>query len=103
MSCGLRHTASSTAGTEPSFFAAKSHQHVVMATGALGPQKSVRQNPTTQILFKFLDHKIWKWIPQVLFDLALERQPVGLNKFVEIGFFWFMALVVIGLGIGYRH
>lgn len=40
---------------------------------------------------------------QVLFDLTLERQPVGLDQFVECCFFGFVALIVIGLGIGYRH
>lgn len=69
----------------------------MMTTGALGSQKSVRQNPASKILFKLLDHKIWKGIPQVLFDLTLERQPVGLNKFVERGFFGFVALVMGGL------
>jgi hypothetical protein len=75
----------------------------MMETGALGPQKSVRQNPATQILFELFDHKIWKWVPQVLFDLALERDPIGLNQFVERGLFWFVALVMVGLGIEYRH
>ena len=103
MSCGLRHPASSAWWTEASFFAAKRHQHLVMATGALGPQKSVGQYPAAQILFKLFDHEIWKWVPQVLFDLTLERDPIGLNQFVERGLFWFVALVMVSLGVGYRH
>ncbi len=38
-----------------------------------------------------------------MFDLLLERQPVALDQFVECSFFGFVALVVIGFGIGNRH
>ena len=38
-----------------------------------------------------------------MFDLLLERQPVALDQFVEGSFFGFVALVVIGFGIGNRH
>ena len=64
----------------------------MMATGALGPQKPVGQNPATQILFKLFDHEIWKWVPQVLFDLALEREPMGLDQVIECSLFGFVAL-----------
>ena len=74
-----------------------------MATGALGSQKSVGQYPATQILFELFDHEIWKWIPQVLFNLLLKRQPIGLNQFVECCFFGFVALVVVSLGIRCEH
>lgn len=75
----------------------------MVATCALGSQKSVGQYPAAQILLKLFDHEIWQWVPQVLFDLMLECQPVGLNQFIERSFFRFVALVVIGLCIGYRH
>jgi len=38
-----------------------------------------------------------------VFDLLLERQPVALDQLVECSFFGFVALVVIGFGIGNRH
>ncbi len=74
-----------------------------MATGALGPQKAVCQYPTAKVLFELFDHKIWKWIPQIVFNLLLEREPVTLNQFVECGLFGFVALVVEGLGSRQRH
>ncbi len=73
------------------------------ATGALDSQKSVGQDPTAQILLNLLDHKVWEWIPHIVLNLLLEGQPVGLDQFVECRFFGFVALVVIGLGIGNRH
>ena len=63
----------------------------------------MRQNPTAKIRFELFVHKVWQRVPQVVFDLLLERQPIALDQFVEGGFFWFVALVVIGFGIGNRH
>ncbi len=103
MCCCFCHPPGSAARTESSFFAAECHQHLVRAIGTLSPQKSVRQNPTAQILFELFVHKIWQWIPQVAFHLLQERQPVALDQLVECSFFGFVALVVIRLGIGYRH
>ena len=75
----------------------------MVATGALSSQKSVRQNPAAKIRFELLVHEVWQWIPQVVFDLLLEQQPVALDQLVEGCLFWFVALVVIGFGIGNRH
>ncbi len=75
----------------------------MLAAGALGPQKSVRQDPTSQILVELFDHEVWQWVPQVLFNLSQEREPASLDQFVECGFFGFVALVVVGLCTWNRH
>ena len=75
----------------------------MVATGALGSQEPVGKNPAAKVLFELFNHKIWKWIAQVMLHLLLERGPVGLDQFVECSFFGFVALVVIGLGIKNRH
>jgi hypothetical protein len=103
MSCCLRHPPGSAAGQNPLFLqlnATSISWWQLVHWARRNPCASIPQRKYSS---NSLITKSGSGYPRVLFDLALERQPVGLNQFVECCFFGFVALVVIGLGIGYRH
>ena len=56
------HTPGAATGAESTALQLKGDQVFELAGLALGPQKPVCQNSTTQILVKLFNHKIWKWI-----------------------------------------
>ena len=81
------HPPGSAAGAESAALATKCDQVFELTRLTLGPQKSVRQYPATQILIKLLDHKIRQWVTGIIFDLIFECEPVVLDDFVKNCFF----------------
>jgi hypothetical protein len=69
-----------------------------MALLALVAQKSVRQDPATEVLVKLLDHEVRKTMTGLLSELLKIACKIFLNDFVEDCFFGFMALIMVLLG-----
>ena len=97
MGSGLTHAPSAAAGAESPAFTTERHQVFEVAGLTLGPQESMGQDPTSQILIKLFDHEIRQAVPSLLFNLFLKREPVVLDDFVEGCFLG----LVPGIGVGF--
>jgi len=100
MGRGLAHATSAAAWTEPTALAAEGDQVFGMARFALGAQKSVGQNPATQILFELFNDEIRQWVAGVSLDLCPKREPVVLDDFVERRLFGPVPTVVVPFNCG---
>ncbi len=74
------HPPGSAASAESAALATKCDQVFELTRLTLGPQKSVRKYPATQILIELLDHKIRHWVTGIIEHrrYSIERRQLTL-------------------------